>query len=59
MLSSVNLSYGEGEGEVSVFSAKRWDRRSIEALVESAQMVGPYWVSNLLHVTVLTVRSKD
>ena len=27
---------GEGEGEVAVFSAKRWDRRNNLALIESA-----------------------
>ena len=39
---------GEGEGEVAVFSAKRWDRRNRADLIESAtpfheaQVVGSY-----------------
>ena len=53
------------EGEVAVFSAKRWDPKSSQALIESAipcpdaQIVGPYWVSNPLHLTVLAVRLED
>ena len=55
----------EDEGEVAVFSAKRWDRRSSKALIESAtlchdaQVAGPYWVSNPLRLTVLTAKSED
>ena len=55
----------EGEGEVAVFCAKRWDSRSNEALTESmtpyheAQVVGPYWVSNPLRLTVQTAKSED
>ena len=54
--------YCQGECEVAAFSAKRRDRRSSEALIESAapchdaQMVGPYRVSNPLHLTVLTAK---
>ena len=60
-----DLRVGEGEGEFGVFSAKHWDRRSSDALIEfaspyhDAQMVGPYRVSNPLHLTVLAVKSND
>ena len=56
---------GEGLGEVAVFSAKRWNRRNSEALIESAtpchdaQVVGPYRVSNPLRLTILTAKSQD
>ena len=56
---------GKVESEVAVFSAKRWDRRSSEALIEStapchdAQVVRPYRVSNPLHLTVLTTKLED
>ena len=55
----------EGESEVAVFSAKRWDRRSSQALIESAtpchdaQVEGPYCVSNPLRLTVLASKSED
>ena len=48
------MNEGKGEGEVLVFSAKRCDRRSSEALISSvipchdAQVVGPYQDSNPL-----------
>ena len=47
-----------------VFSAKRWDRRSSEVLIESATpchdaQVGPHCVSNPLRLTVLTAESED
>ena len=54
-----------GEGEVKVFSTKRWDHRSSEALIESAtcchdaQMVGPYRVSNPLRLTALAAKSEE
>ena len=59
------LQVGKGEGEVVVFSAKRWDRRSSYALIESAtpchdaQVVRPYRVSNPLRLTVLASKSDD
>ena len=37
--STKNWITGEGEGEVTVFSAKGWDRRSCYALIESALLV--------------------
>ena len=55
----------EGEGEVAFFSAKRWDRRNRTDLIESAtpchdaQVVGPYWDSNPLRLTVLAAMSED
>ena len=57
--------HGYGEGEVAVFSAKRWDRRNRADLIESAtpchddQVVGSYRGSNPLHLTVLTSKSED
>ena len=51
-ITRVRLGQGEGEGEVAVFSDKCLDRRSSEALIESAtpchdaQVVRPYRVSN-------------
>ena len=56
---------GEGEGEVAVFSAKRWYPRNREDLIQSAtpchdaRVVGSYRGSNSLHMTVLTSKSKD
>ena len=50
----------EGEGEVAVFSAKRWDCRNRADLIESttpyhdAQVVGSCQGLNPLHMTVLT-----
>ena len=55
----------EGEGEVAVFGAKRWDSRGSEALIKSAttchdaHVVGSYRVSNPLHLTVLTAKSEE
>ena len=55
----------EGEGEVGFFNAKRWDRRSRADLIESAtpchdaHVVGPYRLSNPLHLTVLATKSED
>ena len=49
----------ESEGEVTFFSAKRWDRRNRADLSESAtpchdtQAVESYQVSNPLHLSVL------
>ena len=57
--------FGEGEGEVAFFSAKRWDRRNRVDLIESAtpchdaQVVGPYRDSNPLRLTVLAAMSED
>ena len=54
-----------GEGEVAFFSAKRWDRRNRADLIESAtpchdaQVVGPYWDSNPLRLTILAAMSED
>ena len=54
-----------GEGEVALFSAKRWDRRNRAALIESAtpchdaQVVGTYRDSNPLRLTVLAAISED
>ena len=56
---------GEGEGEVVVFGAKRWDRRRRAGLIESAnpchdaQVVGSYRGSNQFHLIVLTSKSED
>ena len=53
------------EGEVAFFSAKRWDRRNREDLIESAtpchdaQVVGPYRDSNPLRLTTLDAMSED
>ena len=53
------------EDEVAVFSAKRWDCRNREGLIESAtpcndaQVMGSYQGSNPFHLTVLTSRSED
>ena len=55
----------EREGELAFFSAKRWYRRNRADLIESAtpshdaQQVGPYRVSNPLHLTVLAAKSED
>ena len=60
-----SLIEDEGEGEVAVFSAKRWDRRSSWALIESsnpchdAQVVGSYRVLNPLRLIVLTAKPED
>ena len=60
-----SLGYGEGEGEVAFFSAKRWDRRNRADLIESAtpchdaQVVGLYWGSNPLRLTILAAMSED
>ena len=47
----------EGEGEVAVFSAKRWDRRNDKALIESASPCrdaqGCWWDLNPVRLTVL------
>ena len=57
--------FGEGEGEVAFFSAKRWDRRNRADLIESAtpchdaQVVGPYRDSNPLRLTILAAMSED
>ena len=62
---SLDISDGEGEGEVAFFSAKRWDRRNRVDLIESAtpchdaQVVGPYRDSNTLRLTVLAAMSED
>ena len=56
---------GEGEDEVAFCSAKRWDRRNRANLIESAtpcheaQVVGPYWDSNPLRLTILAAMSED
>ena len=56
---------GEGVGEVAFFSAKGEDRRNRADLIESAtpchdaQVVGPYWDSNPLRLTVLAAMSED
>ena len=61
----LKLDEGESEGEVAVFSAKRWDRRNRADLIDSAtachdaQVVGSYRGSNPLHLTVLTSKSED
>ena len=61
--------HSEGEGEVSFFSAKRWDRRNRAHLTDSAtpchdtQVVGSYrvsnGVSNPLPLTGLAAKSED
>ena len=61
----VTENESEGEGEVAVFSTKRWDRRNRADLIESAtpchdaQVVGSYRGSNPLHLTVWTSKSED
>ena len=61
----VNCIEGEGEGEVAFFSVKRWDRRNRADRIESATpchdalVVGPYWESNPLRLTVLAAMSED
>ena len=61
----ISMTFGEGEGEVAFFSAKRWDRRNGVDLIESAtpchdaQVVGPYRDSNPLRLTVLAAMSED
>ena len=32
---------------------------SVQPFFHDAQMLGPYWVSNPLHLTVLTAKSED
>ena len=55
----------KGEGEVTFFSAKRWDRRNRANLIESstlrhdAQVVGSYRASNPLPLTILAAKSED
>ena len=59
------MSYGEVEGEVAFFSAKRWDRRNRADLIESvtpchkAQLVGLYRDSNPLRLTVLAAMPEN
>ena len=59
------VNEGEGEGDVAVFSAKHWDRRNRADLIKSvthrhdSQVVGSYWGSNPLRLTVLTSKSED
>ena len=62
----VEANEGEvGDGEVVGFSAKRWDRRNREGLIESAtpcrdaEVVRTYLGSNPLHLTVLASNSGD
>ena len=53
------------ECEVAFFSTERRDRRNRADLIESAtpchdaHVVGSYWVSNPLHLTVLAAMSVD
>ena len=56
----------KGEGEVGVFSAKRWDPISKEDLIKSAihchddaPVVGPNLESNSVCLTVLDAKSED
>ena len=55
----------EGEGDVAVCSAKRWDRRNRADLIEfvtschDAQVLESYRVSNPLRLTVLAPKSED
>ena len=62
---SRNEGDGEGEGEVAVFSAKRLDRRNRADLIESttpchdAQVLGSYWGSSPLQLTVLNSKLAD
>ena len=64
-MEEVNLVKFEGEGDVAVFSAKRWEGRSSEALIESAtpchdaQVAGPFQVSSPLRLTLLTAKLED
>ena len=56
---------GEGEDEVAFFSDKCWDCRYRADLIESAtpchdaHVVGSYWVSNPLRLTILVAKSED
>ena len=62
---TIHYHSDKGEGEVAFFSAKRWDRRNRADLIESAtpchdaQVVGPYWDSNPLRLTILAAMSED
>ena len=64
-IEQMEIQWSEGEGEVAVFSAKRWDRRNRADLIESAnpchdaQMVGSYRGLNPLHLTVPASKSED
>ena len=53
----------EGEGEVAVFSAKRWDHRNSLALIESAtpchDALRCWWDLNPIRLTVLDAKSVD
>ena len=59
------MDVDEGEGEVTFFSAKHWDRRNRADLIESAtpchdaQVVGLYRDSNPLRLTILAAMSED
>ena len=65
MTSPVSSFDTEGESQVAFFSAIRCDRRNRANLIESAtpcydaQVVGSYWVSNLLRLTVLASKPDD
>ena len=54
-----------GEGEVAVFSARRWDRRNRADLVKSttpchgAQVGRSYWALSPLRLTVLASKPED
>ena len=62
---NMQASESEGECEVAVFSAKRWDRRNRADVIKStapsydAPVVRPYRVSNPLRLTNVTSKSKD
>ena len=64
-LKRFNIQFYEGEGEVALSSAKRWDRRNGADLIESAapchdaQVMGPYRDLSPLRLTVLAAMSDD
>ena len=64
-VSVAQFNEGEGEGEVALFSAKRWDRRNRANLIESAtpchdaQVAGLYWNSTPLRLTALAAMPED
>ena len=54
----------DSEGAVAVFGTKHRERRNRPNLIESAtpcddaQVVGPYYISNALRLTVLATKSE-
>ena len=65
MVKNLQCKTVEGEGEFAVFSAKPQDRKYRAGLFESATpchdalVVGSYWVSSPVRLTVLAGKSDD